>query len=315
LLALIAKRFVGAAVIMVLLSVIIFMGGHSLLPGNEANILAGPKATAAQVQSIAHHLGLDRSIPSQYLTWLTHVLRWDFGVSPVSGERNSTVIAQQAPISLELGLYTMVIATVVGIPLGVLTASTKRKGADWGVRLPLLVTFAIPGFVSGSVLLYLVARYVPGLYSASYTPFSEYPIYNLRMMLVPALSVGIPTAALITQMTRSTMLEVLTQPHIATSRANGIPEWKIRYVYALKAALPPILTLEGFMFGLLIGNLFIVENIYSLPGLGRGVLDSIANRDFSLLEAQALVLALAFIVGNLVVDILVPLVDRRIVRR
>ncbi len=310
----IAKRFAGAAAIMVLLSIIIFMAGHSLLSGNEANVLAGPKASPEQLRAIEHSLGLDRSTISQYWDWLAHAVRWNFGVSPVSGERNTAVIGQQAPVSLELGIYTLVISTLIGIPLGVLTASSKRKGADWGVRLPLLVTFAIPGFVSGSVLLYLVARYAPGLYSASYTPFSQYPIYNLRMMFVPALSVGIPTAALITQMTRSAMLEVLNQPHIATARSNGIPEWKIRYVYALKAALPPILTLEGFTFGLLIGNLFITENIFSLPGLGRGVLDSIANRDFSLLEAQTLVLALTFIVANLIVDILIPLFDRRIVR-
>lgn len=308
------KRLFSSTLIILALSAIVFITTRTLLSGNEATSLAGPKASAADVAAIAHKLGLDQPIVLQYLGWLSKVVRGDFGVSPLSGQSNSDLIAQQAPISLELAVFSLIITVAIGIPIGVLTAGSSGKRSDWGTRIPLLVAFAIPGFVSGALLLLVATRYIPALYSAVYIPFGDDPLGNLQMMFLPALSVGIPTSALIAQMTRSSMLEVLSQPHIATARTHGIPEWKIKYVYALKASLPPILTLVGVVFGLLIGSLFITEDIFSLPGLGRGVLDAISSRDVGALEAQVVVMAALFILGNLIVDIVIPMVDRRIVR-
>ncbi|MFJ2780596.1 ABC transporter permease [Kitasatospora sp. NPDC087315] len=310
-----AKKLTSAVGVLLALSALVFFAGRGLVPGNAAAVIAGAKASPETLAAIEHKLGLDQPLYRQYLDWLTGALHGDFGVSPLSGQDNLQVIAQQAPVSFELALMGLLIAVAIGLPVGVIAATRSGKGLDWGIRIPLLVVFAFPGFVSGSVALYLSAHFLTNLYSASYIPFSDNGIGNLQTMLMPALAVGIPTAPLVAQMTRSSMIEILAQPHITTARTNGIAEWRIRYVYALRTALPPVLTLIGFIFGFLVGGLFIVEEIFSLPGLGRGVLASISNRDFSQLTGQALVIAAAFILGNLLVDIALPFVDRRIINR
>lgn len=308
------RKISGALGVLLVLSAFVFMAGRGVAPGNIARSIAGPKASAETLRDIEHSLGLDQPIWKQYLDWLGSALKGDLGVSPLSGQRNVDVILQQVPVSLELALMGLVIAIVIGVPAGVWSATRAGKARDWFVRLPLVVSFAFPAFVSGSIALYLATHYLTNLYSPSYIPISDGLTANLQTMLLPGLAVGIPTAPLIMQMTRSSMLEVLQTPYVTTARTNGIREWKVVYVYALRAALPPVLTLIGFIFGLLVGGLFIVEQIFSLPGLGRGMLASIAHRDFTQVTAQALVLAAAFIVGNLVVDLLLPVVDRRIVR-
>ncbi|MCW2877238.1 MAG: transporter permease [Sphaerisporangium sp.] len=310
-----SKKLAGAFGVLLVLSALIFFAGRGLVPGNPAAVIAGSKASPETIAAIEHQLGLDQPIYRQYLDWLTAAFRGDLGTSPISSQANIDVIAQQAPVSLELSLMGLLIAVVIGIPVGVIAANRSGSGTDLGIRVPLLIVFAFPAFVSGSAALYLATHYLTNLYSASYIPFSDNAIANLQTMLLPALAVGIPTAPLVTQMTRSSMIEVLSQPFIATAHTNGIAEWRIKYVYALRAALPPVLTLIGFIFGLLVGGLFIVEEIFSLPGLGRGVLDSISNRDFSQVTAQAIVMAAAFILGNLLVDLALPFVDRRILRK
>ncbi|MEU3657141.1 ABC transporter permease [Streptomyces sp. NPDC032161] len=308
-----AKKLTSALGVLLVLSALVFFAGRGLVPGNAAAVIAGPKASPETIAAIEHELGLDQPLYRQYADWLSDAVRGDFGLSPISGQENLEVISQQAPVSFQLALMGLLIAVLIGLPVGVIAASRSGKGLDWGIRLPLLVVFAFPGFVSGSFALYLAANHLTNLYSASYIPFSVNGMGNLQTMLLPALAVGIPTAPLVAQMTRSSMIETLAQPHVTTARTNGIAEWRITYVYSLRAALPPVLTLIGFIFGFLVGGLFIVEEIFSLPGLGRGVLASISDRDFSQLTAQALVIAAAFIVGNLLVDIALPFVDRRII--
>jgi len=154
-----------------------------------------------------------------------------------------------------------------------------------------------------------------GTYSAVYVPLNSSVVGNLQSLWLPALSAGLPVSALLMQMTRAAMLDVLSEPFIVTARASGIKSRRIYYRHALKAALVPILSLEGFTFGILIGSLIVVEDVFSLPGLGRGLLNSFGNRDFVELEGQILVLGSAFIVGNLIVDVVLPLIDKRLLSR
>lgn len=310
----ICRKLLGAAGVLLVLSALVFMAGRGLAPGDPAHVIAGPKASPETIAAIRHSLGLDKPVWRQYIDWLGNALHGNFGTSPISGQRNVSVIMQQAPVSLELAVMGLLIAILIGLPVGVFSATRSGTWGDFAFRLPMLVTFAFPAFVSGSAALYLATHYLTYLYSASYIPITDGWVANLQTMLLPALAVGVPTAPLITQMTRSSMLEVLETSYITTARTSGIAAWRITYVYALRAALPPVLTLIGFVFGLLVGGLFIVEQIFSLPGLGRGILDSISQRDFTQVTGQALVLAGAFILGNLVVDLLLPLVDRRIIR-
>lgn len=308
------RKLTGAIAVLLALSALVFMAGRALAPGDPAQLIAGPKASPETVENIRQSLGFDRPLVTQYLDWLGSALRGDLGTSPFSGQANRDVIAQQAPVSFQLALFGLLVAVAIGIPAGVYAATRAKQARVWAVRLPLLIAFAFPAFVSGSFALYVATHYLPNLYSPNYIPVSDGLLANAQMMLLPVLAVGIPTAPLIMQMTRSAMLEVLATPYISTARTNGIAEWRVTYVYALRAAMPPVLTLIGMIFGLLVGGLFIVEQIFSLPGLGRGILDSLELRDFSQATGQALVLATAFILGNLLVDLMLPLVDRRITR-
>lgn len=308
----VARRIGTSAAMMLVLSIILYVVIQREVPGNEASILAGNDATTAQVHAIEVHLGLTKPILLQYLTWLGHALRGNFGTSAISGLKVTSVIAQQAPVSLELALLGLVIATLVGIPIGLVAGILAGTKWDVILRIPFLVIYSLPFFVSGALLLLGASKYLPSVYSSTYVSLSSDPSGNLRAMVLPAIAVGLPVAGLLVQMTRATVAEVLTQPHIITARAVGLSRWRLYGVYTLKAASLPILSLEGFLFGLLIGGVVVIEDVFSLPGLGRGLLNSISNRDFIELEAQVLIIALTFIVGNLLADLAAPIIDKRI---
>jgi peptide/nickel transport system permease protein len=311
----ILNRLGTSAILIVLLTAMIFFAGRGLVPGSLASQIVGPKASPAAIAAVEHELGLDRPVYVQYFDWLLHALKGDFGTSPITGLSTTQVLAQQTPISLELALFALLIAVVIGVPLGVLAATRANSAVDSAVRAPMIVLFAVPGFIMGSLFVYFAGTFLTDFYSPIYIPFRQDPVQNIRMMMLPAFAVGIPTAPLIMQMTRGAMIETLGQPFVVAARCNGLSSRMVTYGYALRAALPPILTFIGFMFGTLIGGLVIVEQIFNLPGLGRGILQSIASRDFVQLVAQAAILAASFIGANLTVDLVIPFLDRRIGRQ
>ena len=310
----IVRRLVSAALISVAVSAVVFFGGKGLAPGNIVTVLVGSEgASPEQIDALNRKFGLDKPLVVQYLDWLYGAIHGDFGISLISRESVSSIIGQQAPVSLELALFALIIATGIGVPIGILAAVRSGGRAGWAMRLPFLIIFGVPVFVAGTVFVLVTARFLPFFYSATYVPITEDFYSNLVALFLPALSAGLPTSALVIQMTRVAMLDSLAQPYIVMARAKGVPVWKIHYLHALKAAFGPILTLIGFQFGILLGSLFVVEEIFSLPGLGRGVLGAIGSRDFGVVQAQVLVIAIVFILGNLIVDIVQPIIDRRIV--
>lgn len=309
----VGRRALTSVVLLLVLSLVVFVGLQRLIPGNEASLLAGNNgATPKAVHAIEVRLGLTRPILDQYLTWLGHLLHANLGTSAVSGQKVTSVIGQQLPVSLELALLGVIVATLIGIPVGVIAGIFNGRKVDMALRAPFLVAYAAPFFVTGTLALLAVSQWLPGLYSPSYVSLGSSIGENLKVMWLPAVSVGIPVAGFLMQMTRATIAEILTQPYMTTARASGLPAWKLYGVYALKAAALPILSLEGFLFGFLIGGLIVAEQVFSLPGLGRGLLNSIQTRDYIELEAQVLVMAAIFIVGNLLADVLAPVFDRRI---
>lgn len=297
------------------LSALIFFAGRGLVSGNVATMLAGANASAETVANLERELGFDRPLIVQYGEWLFGALRGDLGVSPLSGLETIEVLKQQIPVSFELATMSLVIAVFMGVPLGVIAAKRAGSIVDTSLRVPMILLFAIPAFITGTIAILLATTYFTNLYSPTYISFGASPAGNLQTMILPALAVGIPTAPLIMQMTRASMIEVLNKPFVTAARVNGLRENVVVYGYALRAALPPILTFIGFTFGTLVGGLLIVEQIFNLPGLGRGILQSISSRDFVQLNGQALVLAGSFILANLLVDLIVPILDRRVARK
>lgn len=307
----IVERLVGLVAVLLAVSIIIFVLG-SLIPGDLVTVLVGSEgATEEQYLALREALGLDRPLFVQYLDWISGVVRGDFGTSPITGRSVTSDIAQQFPVSMELTLFAMVISTLIGVPLGVLAAVHVGGWTDYLVRTGLLVIFSVPIFVAGILLLMFGSRYLGPLYSAFYVPMSQSLVGNLRSMFLPAVSIAIPVSAMTMQMTRASMLDALGEQYITMAKAKGAPRRNIFYIHALKNAFSPVLTQLGFTFGVLLGGLFVVEEIFSLPGLGRGVLIAIGQRDYPLIMATTMVIATVFVVVNVVVDLLYPILDPR----
>ncbi len=305
----VAQRFAAGLGVLLIVSFLVFWLG-TLIPGDLSTVLVGSEgATQQQYRELRHRLGLDQPIAVQYARWLGDALRGNFGKSPVTGLYAADEIARRAPISLELALLALAESIGLGIFLGVFTAVRAHRPADLAVRSMLLVMFAIPPFVAGVLLVLAGALFLRPLYQVGYVPITQSVGLNLRSMLLPSLSIAIPLAAMTAQMTRTSMLETLGQPYIVTARAKGAPPRNVLYVHALKNALAPIITLQGYVFGSLVGGLIVTEQVFNLDGVASGLLSAIGRRDYSFVVTGTLVIAATYILVNLVVDLLYPIVD------
>jgi peptide/nickel transport system permease protein len=243
--------------------------------------------------------------------WLGHAVQGDFGTSPITGRNVTADLAQQIPVSVELALLCLFFSTLIGLPAGILAAVHANRRLDVLIRSQLLIAFSVPTFVIGILVLLVGSRVAPDLFRMSFTAWSQDPAAHIRSMVMPLLTITLPIAAMTMQMTRSAMLEVLGDPFIVTARASGVRLKRIYYLHALRNALPPIITFIGFQFGVMLGGLIVVEQIFSLPGLGRGMLEAISTRDYPMVTATTLVFAVSFVLINALIDMLYPVLDPR----
>ena len=291
---------------------VLVFGLGSLIPGDLTSVIVGQEgATAEQFEEVRRNLGLDKPLPVQYAHWLWNALRGDFGISPITGRSVSSDLAQQIPVSVELAVACLLLSTLLGLPAGIVAAVHANKKLDLLIRSQMLIAFSVPTFVIGILLLLVGSRVAPDLFLLSFTPWSVDPGAHIRSMIMPLLTIALPITAMTMQMTRSAMLEVLTDPFIVTARAVGVRLPRIHYLHALRNALPPIITFIGFQFGVMLGGLIVVEQIFSLPGLGRGMLEAISTRDYPMVTATTLVFAVSFVIINAVIDLLYPVLDPR----
>jgi peptide/nickel transport system permease protein len=305
------ERIVGLIAVLFAVSIVVF-GLGSLIPGDLATVIAGVDgASEEQYQAIRDELGLNDPLPVQYGRWLGGVVQGDFGRSPITGRDVTTDLTRQIPVSLQLTGLGLLVSTLLGIPLGILAAVRANKATDVVIRATLLIVFSVPVFIVGVFLVLAASQWFTTLYTSVYVPFGESPTGFARSMFLPVLTITVPLAAMTMQMTRASMLEALQQPHILTADAKGAKRWSVLYVHALKNALQPVVTLLGFQFGILLGGLFVVEEIFSLPGLGRGLLVAIGQRDYPLVMATTMVFAFFFVLANIIVDFLYPVLDPR----
>jgi peptide/nickel transport system permease protein len=307
------KKLFGLLAVLFAVSMLVYFLGRGVAPGDIGTVIVGVDgATPAQIAHVRHDLGLDRPIYIAYLKWAGRAVQLDFGHSPISQLSVRTQIGQEFPVSLELAMLAIVLTTLIGVPLGVFAATHSNKAMDVVIRVTLLTVFSIPVFLSGILFLFIGAKYLGGLYQSQYVPISDDLVRNLESMTLPTLAIALPTSAMTMQMTRSAMLDALTAPHVQMAHAKGVRLWRIRYIHALKNALPAVMTLQGFLLGIFLGGLVLVENVFSLPGLGRGIVTAISQRDFQLLMPQVLVIAAFFVVSNMLVEMLHPLIDKRL---
>jgi peptide/nickel transport system permease protein len=296
-------------------SVIVFIVLH-VIPGNQITASLGTETgvlTPEQLKALEHYYGIDRSLPAQYLSWIGSVLTGNLGYSLTSGQSVASLTAAALPVTLELAVFSTVIGSVVGVLFGLLAASRPNSLRDTVSQGVGLSGLAIPSFVLATTIVTVLAdrlHYFPN--GAEYKTPLEDPWMNLQQMIFPALVLGFGVAAPVMRTTRSAILEVTSRDFVRTARGKGLSRRRIVVRHILHNALIPIVTITGIQFGYLLGGAVIVEQIFALPGLGRQVLTAILQREYATVQSTVLVIATAFVLVNLVTDLLYRWIDPRV---
>jgi peptide/nickel transport system permease protein len=284
------------------------------LPGDAALTVLGEGATEEQVAKVRADLGLDDPVPVQYVRWLGRVALGDFGRSLRTREPVGAILAQRVPVTLQLTLGAMLVATACGIPLGVLAARNRNGWIDAAATLAGLVAMAIPYFWLGLLLILGVSVGLGLLPPSGYVPFAKDPVRNLMLMVLPVLTIGLSMTAVVMRQTRASMIQALSQDYVRTARAKGAGEGRVVGRHVLPNALNPVVTVIGLQTGALLGGAVVTETVFSLPGLGKMLVDGILNRDFPVVQGAVLVVIAFVLVTNLVVDVIYGALDPRISR-
>lgn len=296
-------------------SILIF-AAIRLVPGNAITAMLGTEAgmlTSTQRASLEAYFGIDQPPVQQYFNWFGGVVQGNLGLSMRYGQPVLDLIFQRFPVTLQLAIMALIVALVIGIPLGVLSAISRNSVLDLFARLFALLGLAMPNFLLGTLIIFVLSvyfRYLPN--SGNYTPLNVNPGQNFQQMIFPAITLGFAFSASVMRTTRSAMLEVLGQDYMRTARSKGLGEWIVINRHALRNALIPVVTITGVELGYLLGGTVITEELFALPGIGRLVYNAISQRDYALVQGIALFVALNFVIVNLVVDVIYTAIDPRI---
>jgi peptide/nickel transport system permease protein len=294
-----------------LVSIAVF-GLIHLTPGDPALLALGEDASPQQVTELRSELGLDRSLPEQYVYWVGRVVRGDLGRSIRNKEPVSRIIIERLPNTLELGLTALGWALLVSIPLGTIAAIRRGSYLDVLSTSFTIAGVSVPNFVVGLLLIYGVAVTWRLLPPGGFTPFSADPGDNLSRLVLPALTLGTAAAAVNMRFTRSSMIEVLNQDYIRTARAKGAGWARVVTRHALKNALIPVVTVVGIQVGAIIEGAVVTETVFAWPGVGKYAIDSILQRDYPIIQGVVLLFAFSFMFANLLVDLAYAWLDPRI---
>jgi peptide/nickel transport system permease protein len=296
-------------------SLLVF-GMVRLIPGTVVEQLLGQAAMSSPevVASFRRFFGLDQPLYVQYVGWLGGLLHGDLGVSWLSGRPVLGLFLERLPVSAELAVLAVAWSLLLGIPLGTAAAMWHGGVRDSAIRVGTTLGLSVPAFWQGAVLILVFSVYFGWMPSLQWVPVSQSLAGNLAIMALPALTLGTATAAMITRMARSSMLDVLGREYVRTARAKGVSERRVTFHHALRNALIPVVTVAGVQLGYIVGGIVVVEDVFTLPGVGRLLLDAIFQRDYPVVQGVILILAAAFMTLNLVVDLLYALIDPRLRR-
>lgn len=307
----VATRFLHVIPVLLVSSIVVFLLLR-LLPGDPAQVLAGADATPDVVAAIRHDLGLDRSLPVQYGTWITRALHLDLGTSVFSHQPVSDLIGRRLPASIELALVSLVLTLIIALPLGIFAALRRGRIVDLIFNVYQGTMIAIPNFWLGILAILLVSVYLGWLPPGGYVPFTTDPVANIKSIILPAITLGVPTAASLVGIVRASVLEVLGRDYVRTAHAKGVPELKVVLAHIMRNAMGPIVTMLGITFGRLLGSSVVVEAVFSWPGIGSLLIDSVGNRDYAVVQGTLLVFVFTIVLINLLTDIAQAMIDPRV---
>ncbi len=309
--AFIARRLLLAAPVMLIVGTMTFLLVH-VTPGDPAAVMLGPEATPEQVERLQEELGLNEPLAVQYPRWIFNVLRFDLGRSIFLDRPVSQAILERATPTLQLTVYSMLIAILLGVPAGIFAVLHRDSLIDRALLLLALTGTAIADFFLGILLILLFAVVLQWLPAGGYVAFTTDPIQHARSMLLPSLALGISIAGLPARLIRTTMLDIIQEDYVQVAISKGLSSWTVVTRHVFRNAMLPAITVFGYTLGDLLGGAVVVETVFGLPGMGQLVVNSIARRDFPVIQGVVMVIALAYLLANLLVDILYVAADPRV---
>jgi peptide/nickel transport system permease protein len=298
-----ARRLLASLGILLGVSVITF-GLTFMVPADPVAMIAGRTSTPALREQIRHQLGLDRPLPEQYARYLSRLVQGDMGKSYARKSDVAPLIASRLPPTLLLMLGAIVAELMIGLPAGVYAATRRGRFGDKLAMTLSFLTVSTPQFVLGLTLLYVFA------YLGGWLPLGGYG--TLSHLILPALTLGLAGGGWYSRMTRSSMIEVLRQDYIRTARAKGMPEWRVTLVHGFRNAVLPIIAMVGLDIGIFMSGVVVVENVFGWPGIGQLMWQAIQSLDLPIIMGITTVAAVFIVLGNLIADLLAPLIDPRI---
>ncbi len=307
----IVRRLLASIPVLFLVSLITF-GLLWLVPGDPASVFLDTSATKEALDRVRHELGLDRPFLLRMGEWYLRLLQGDLGTSLLLKRSVASAIFERLPVTLSLTFLAFVFAVLLGLAAGVLAAVRHGRAADQGVMALALLGLSIPEFWLGLVLIWLVAVVFPVFPPGDYVGFAQSPLRWAHHMALPTFTLACVQMGFVARMTRSSMLEVLGQDFVRTARAKGLPEPYVVLRHGLVNAMVPIVTVMGIMVGALLGGAVVVEQVFSIPGMGRLIIGAVLSRDFPVIQGGLLFLALIYLGVNLAVDLLYAVIDPRV---
>ncbi len=285
-----------------------------LIPGDATLLAIGVDQNISyeQREVIRRAYGLDEPQPVQYVRWLGHVVRGDFGSSLRTKRSLNEELGLRLPVTIQLTIMAGILGTIPAVIVGVLAAVKRNSGLDYAATIATLIGISVPNFLMATFLVLIFSFWLRWLPPIGYVEFADDPLGNLKVMLLPSISLALPLAAVLMRNTRSAVLEVLGQDHVRTARAKGLPARRVLTRHVIPNAALPIITIAGIQIAGLLGGTVIVETIFGLPGVGRYIYEAIANRDYPVVQSVTLVIATLFCLVSLFVDILYAVLDPRL---
>ena len=307
----ILRRLALLLPVLVVVGVVVFTLIH-LTPGDPAAVILGPEASQEDVERLRNQLGLNEPLPVQFVDWFVSALRLDFGDSLFLGMPVTEALLDRAQPTLLLTLYALTLQVLIGIPAGVLAATRRNSILDRVLMIMSVGGAAIPTFFMGILLIMLFAVAFRWLPAGGFIEITEDPVQHFKHMLMPAFALGVSSAGLLARLVRSSMLDVLREDYIRTAYAKGLRERRIVVGHALRNALIPAITVIGTSLGGLLGGAVVTETVFNIPGMGRLVVQSIARRDFPVIQGAVMTIAAVYVLANLLVDVLYVYIDPRL---
>ncbi len=305
------KRLLIGLATLVVASLVVF-GVLEILPGDPARLMLGFEATEDAIQALRVEMGLDQPLLWRYLDWVGGLLTLDFGRSYTYSVPVIDLVSERVVVSLPLALIALTLSTAIAIPVGVFSASRRGRPADTISMGAAQVGVAVPNFWFALLLIYVFAVWLRLVPAGGFPGWSAGVWPALKALMLPAVALALPQAAILARVTRSALLEVLGEDYIRTARAKGMPRRTVLWRHALRNAMIPVLTILGLQFAFLLAGTIIIENVFYLPGLGRLVFQAITQRDLIVVESVVMLLVASVIVVNLLVDLSYALVDPRL---